>query len=142
MNTQKGLPLSKIILDTDTCIYIINKNPLQVQKRLLEYNFSDVAVSSISVAELYFGAAKSKRYAENRKLLDHFLKPLQILPFDLDASATFADIKLKLEKNRNLIGAFDMLIASHALSRNLTLITNNIKDFGRIEGLNIENWYM
>lgn len=132
--------MSKILLDTDTCIYIINNKPLHVRRHFQKYEIGDIAISSITLSELIFGIEKSKYKEENKKALQNFLNPLDILDFGYEESLVYGKLRAKLEKEKNLIGSMDMLIASHALSLGLILVTNNEKDFKRVEGLKVENW--
>lgn len=127
------------LLDTDTCIYIMKMHPALVNK-LAEIAAEDVAVSAITVSELNYGVRKSQHQAKNQRKLDMFLKPLTILDYDQKAVDEYGIIRFTLEKAGRLIGPLDMLIAAHALSRNKILVTNNEKEFQRIDRLEIENW--
>ena len=128
------------LLDTNICIYIIKKRPLDVIKTLKtkskKYNY----VSSITVAELEYGIAKSQFPEKNKIALIEFLSIFKILPFDDTDAVEFGLIKKDLEKKGKLIGPMDLLISAQAKSKNLILVTNNIKEFGRVEGLKLENW--
>lgn len=127
------------LLDTDTCIYIMKKHPAIVDK--LDFIEADeVAVSSISVSELYYGVEKSQKKKSNKKFLDNFLSPISIITYNHSAAKAYGLIRAKLETSGQIIGPLDMLIAAHALSQNLILVTNNVKEFNRIENLKIENW--
>jgi tRNA(fMet)-specific endonuclease VapC len=130
----------RYLLDTDICIYIINKQPVKVFNRLRKCSIGDVAVSSITVAELEYGAAKSSRPDQNRNALIAFLSPLEILPFDDQAAIHYGDIRSQLEKTGKMIGSMDMLIAAHARSIPLVLVTNNSSEFARVADLRVENW--
>jgi tRNA(fMet)-specific endonuclease VapC len=128
------------LLDTNICIYIIKKHPIKVLNRLRQQSIGEVAVSSITLAELEYGADKSSRPEQNRNALLSFLSPLEILAFDEMAALHYGEIRAYLEKTGKIIGAMDMLIAAHARSISLTLVTNNTKEFSRIPNLNLENW--
>ena len=128
------------LLDTNICIYIIKKNPQSVFNRLLEIPPDQLSVSAISVAELEYGVSKSSQPEKNQLALKNFLKPLSLLSFDLSATIEYGMIRSNLEKKGIPIGPLDLLIAAHAKSLNYTLVTNNEKEFSRIEGLKIENW--
>ena len=128
------------LLDTNICIYIIKKHPIKVLNRLRQQSVGEVAVSSITLAELEYGADKSSRPEQNRNALLSFLSPLEILAFDEMAALHYGEIRAYLEKTGKIIGAMDMLIAAHARSISLTLVTNNTKEFSRIPNLNLENW--
>ena len=128
------------LLDTNICIYIIKKRPLDVIKTLKtkskKYNY----VSSITVAELEYGIAKSQFPEKNKIALIEFLSIFKILPFDDTDAVEFGLIKKDLEKKGKLIGPMALLISAQAKSKNLILVTNNIKEFERVEGLKLENW--
>ena len=130
----------KYLLDTNICIYIIKKNPQSVFNRLLEIPPDQLSVSAISVAELEYGVRKSSQPEKNQLALKNFLKPLSVLSFDFNATIEYGMIRSNLEKKGIPIGPLDLLIAAHAKSLNYTLVTNNEKEFSRIEGLKIENW--
>ncbi|RPI70116.1 MAG: type II toxin-antitoxin system VapC family toxin [Ignavibacteriales bacterium] len=130
----------KYLLDTNICIYIIKRKPSQVIDKFKRQKTGNIAISSISVAELYYGVYKSLKPDENMIALQEFLAPLERLEFNNEDALAYGKIRSSLESKGSLIGAMDMLIASQALSRDLVLITNNEKEFNRIEELLIENW--
>ncbi len=130
----------KYLLDTNICIYIIKKKPEEVLKRFSKLKPGDVAISAISVAELYYGVAKSSKPNENTIALQEFLQPLVTLDFNSDDAVVYGKIRAELEAKGQMIGAMDLLIASIATSRGLTLVTNNEKEFSRIKDLKLENW--
>ena len=130
----------KYILDTNICIYIIKKKPEDVIKHFLKMKPDSIAISNITVSELYYGVAKSSRPNENTVALEQFLFPLIEIDFNKIDSIAYGTIRSQLEKEGKLIGAMDLLIASQAISRNLILVTNNEKEFNRIKNLQIENW--
>lgn len=129
-----------ILLDTNTCIYIINNRPPNVLERFRKYKAGEVGISSIAASELAYGVAKSGSL-KNRKALEMFLAPLQILPFDSQCLWFYADLRASLEKQGVSIGPMDTLIAAQALSIDGTLVTNNIKEFVRVPKLKLENWF-
>lgn len=129
-----------ILLDTNTCIYIINNRPPEVLEYFRSYKAGEVGISSIAASELAYGVAKSGSM-KNRKALDMFLAPLQILPFDSECLWFYAEIRASLEKNGLSIGPMDTLIAAQALSIDGTLVTNNLKEFSRVPKLKLENWF-
>lgn len=129
-----------ILLDTNTCIYIINNRPPNVLEKFRKYKAGEVGISSIAASELAYGVAKSGS-AKNRKALDMFLAPMQILPFDNQCLWFYADLRASLEKQGLSIGPMDTLIAAHALSIDSTLVTHNIKEFMRVPKLKLENWF-
>jgi tRNA(fMet)-specific endonuclease VapC len=128
------------LLDTNTCIFIMKKIPALV-KRFRVSQSSGIAISSITLAELEFGVSNSGEQERNRNTLLAFSTLVEILPFGASASAEYGRIRATLEKSGTPIGALDTLIAAHAKSENLTLITNNTREFQRVEGLLIEDWH-
>ncbi len=130
----------KVLLDTNICIYLIKQKPAEVLQKFVTYNVGDVGVSSITVAELQYGAQKSQRPADNEHALEQFVAPLMVLDFDYEAAKTYGRIRAVLERQGTPIGALDMLIAAHALSLDVTLVTNNEREFARVPGLTIDNW--
>jgi len=130
----------KLLLDTNICIYIINRRPEAVLKHFLAYEVGDIGISTITLSELRYGAAKSKYRDKNMKALNEFITPLEIIPFDEKAALVYGDIRAALEKTGALIGSMDMLIAAQAVADGVTLITNNIREFSRIPGLTVINW--
>ncbi|MCE7067885.1 type II toxin-antitoxin system VapC family toxin [Dyadobacter sp. CY326] len=132
----------KYLLDTNIVAYIIKKRPVEVFNKLLSVQWEEVGISSIVLAELWFGVAKSQHKEQNRMALEHFLAPFTIIDFDTKAAETYALIRADLEAKGNIIGANDLLIAAHALSHELILVTNNMKEFERVENLKIENWVL
>ena len=129
-----------ILLDTNTCIYIINNRPPNVLERFRKYKAGEVGISSIAASELAYGVAKSGSL-KNRTALEMFLAPMQILPFDSQCLWFYADLRASLEKQGLSIGPMDTLIAAQALSIDGTLVTNNIKEFMRVPKLKLENWF-
>ena len=129
-----------LLLDTDTCIYLIKNKPPEVLARFDEYAVGDIAVSSITVAELYFGARKSQRPAQNEQALEQLLLPLEILRFDFEAAMAYGRVRMALERSGTPIGPLDTLIAAHAVSLGLKLVTNNVREFERVPNLELDNW--
>ncbi|CAG5007228.1 Ribonuclease VapC2 [Dyadobacter sp. CECT 9275] len=130
----------KYFLDTNIVAYIINKRPAEVFSKFQSIAWNEISVSSIVVAELWYGVAKSEQEQRNRLALENFLRPLIVIDFDNTAAEVYAMIRVRLENKGMIIGANDLLIAAHALSLGLTLVTNNVKEFERVEDLKIENW--
>jgi len=129
----------KYLLDTNICIYLINERPKKAIAHFKRHSIGDIGISSITASELAFGIAKSGSL-KNRVALEAFLLPLQILEYDANAAMVYGDIRAALEKKGKTIGPLDMLIAAHALSRQLVLVTNNEKEFRRVDQLKVENW--
>lgn len=130
----------KYLLDTDGCIELIRRRPTRILSRLTKLQPGDVGLSSITVAELWFGVAKSADPAKNRHALEGFLEPFEIVPFDESAAKEYGEIRAALEKAGTPIGSMDLLIGAHAHSLGATLITANIREFRRIRGLRTANW--
>jgi tRNA(fMet)-specific endonuclease VapC len=128
------------MLDTNICIYIIRNKPIKVRNKFATVEPKNVCISSITSSELWYGIHKSINFEKNAIALEKFLSPLTILNYDEKASKTYGDIRSKFESKGNVIGSMDLLIAAHAASQNLTLITNNVREFKRVKGLNVENW--
>ncbi len=130
----------KYLLDTNICIYIIKQKPSIVLERLQKVKVNEIGISVITLAELEYGVAKSGFPERNKLALIQFLAPFEILPFSETAAAIYGRIRSDLEKKGQNIGPYDLLIGAQALSENLTLVTNNEREFRRIPGLMIENW--
>jgi tRNA(fMet)-specific endonuclease VapC len=129
----------RYLLDTNTCIFIMKQVP-SAMERLRAAHASGVAISTVTLAELEYGVEKSAARERNAKNLLAFSTLVEILPFDIPASSVYGQIRAALEKRGTPIGTLDMLIAAHAKSLGLTLVTNNIKEFGRVEELAVEDW--
>lgn len=127
------------LLDTNICIYVINHKPQHVFERFKQYQLGQLAISSITASELAFGVEKSGS-ERNKQALAKFLAPLDILPYDEKAVQYYAKLRHQLQSKGQTIGSLDMLIAAHTLSLDVTLVTNNMKEFERIDGLKLENW--
>tara|TARA_Y100000588_G_scaffold5513_1_gene6617 strand:- start:3149 stop:3556 length:408 start_codon:yes stop_codon:yes gene_type:complete len=130
----------RYLLDTNTCIYVIKRSPPQVYKRLQGFRIGDVGISAITFCELQFGVTNSSKPEKNQLALTEFLAPLEVLDFPSAAAVTFGEIRSCLKRAGTPIGSYDLLIAAHALEQGLTLVTNNLKEFKRVPGLQLENW--
>ncbi len=130
----------RYLLDTNTCIYVIKRSPPQVYKRLRKLRIGEVGISAITFCELQFGVTNSSKPEENQLALTEFLAPLEVLDFPSAAAITFGEIRSRLKRAGTPIGSYDLLIAAHALEQGLTLVTNNLKEFKRVPGLELENW--
>ena len=128
------------MLDTDICIYIIKRKPLHVLERLESIQPDQLSMSAITFAELMNGAKKSQRVEANVSRLNALGEILEICSFDQQAAVAYGDVRSSLEKRGEVIGPYDLLIAAHALSLDRTLITNNEREFKRVEGLEVDNW--
>ncbi|MFI4937639.1 MAG: type II toxin-antitoxin system VapC family toxin [Candidatus Berkiellales bacterium] len=130
----------KYLLDTNICIYIIKKSPASVIKKFHSLAIGDIGISTVTLAELEYGVAKSAYKHKNQEALINFVIPLEILDFDANAASTYGKIRAELERTGKPIGSMDMMIAAHALAMNVVLVTNNEKEFVRIKGIQLENW--
>jgi tRNA(fMet)-specific endonuclease VapC len=130
----------KYLLDTNICIYIIKKQPPRVIERIQGVPIEDICISTITLAELEYGVAKSAHQERNRLALLEFLTPFRLLDFDQTAAQQYGHIRSDLETHGIVIGPLDLLIAAHAQSQGLTLVTNNTREFSRIKDLEMENW--
>ena len=130
----------KYMLDTNICIYAIKNKPATVSQRLQEHSELGLCISTITLAELTHGVYKSINKEKNMDALFQFLLKIEILPFDMLAAFEYGKVCAHLQKQGTPIGPLDTLIAAHALSRSLTIVTNNVREFERVPGLIIENW--
>ena len=131
------------VLDTDTCSFIMRERPIEVLTKMQEQSFNghEITISSITYAELLLGAERSAATKKYIKLIEELVKRLDgILPWDKHVAETYAKLQSSLFKKGKPIGANDTMIASHALSVDGTLVTNNIKHFKKVPKLKIENW--
>ena len=130
----------KLMLDTNICIYLIKQQPLTVIKRFLSQPVGEIGISSITVAELAYGVSKSRHASKNRHALEQFLTPLEVAAFDQAAAWSYGRLRAQLEAKGTPIGSMDMLIAAHALSLGVRLVSNNLREFRRVPNLRLENW--
>jgi tRNA(fMet)-specific endonuclease VapC len=130
----------RYLLDTNMCIFLIKRKPESVLSRLKDALSAGVGISSITLAELEYGVQKSDHVQRNGLNLLRFLTPFEILPYDESAAREYGKIRVALERMGQPIGGLDMLIGSHAKSLPAILITNNTREFHRIDGLRVEDW--
>ncbi len=130
----------KYMLDTNVLIHLIRNNSESVREKFRLIKPDDVCISSITYAELEYGVEKSSQKEKNRVALMKVVMPIKVLPYEERAGVDYGMIRASLERDGNTIGPNDLLIASHARSLGLTLVTNNTKEFSRVKGLNLENW--
>jgi tRNA(fMet)-specific endonuclease VapC len=130
----------ELMLDTNICIYLINERSSRVLEKLVSLDPAEVAISSVTLAELQYGVEKSEARERNAKALDMFVVPMEVLPFDADAARAYGGVRADLERRGKPIGGMDLMIAAHALSARATLVTNNTREFTRVRGLLVENW--
>lgn len=129
----------KYMLDTNIAIYVIKRRPVELLQTFNTYA-GHLCISSITLAELSHGIEKSRLPERNRRNVEDFISRLEILPYDDSAAFHYGDIRAALERKGNVIGVNDLHIAGHARSRGLILVTNNIREFARVEGLRIIDW--
>jgi tRNA(fMet)-specific endonuclease VapC len=130
----------KYLLDTNICVFVIRKKSQLALQRLRQHPACVVGISTITLAELRYGADKSQDPAKNHAALNSFLAPLEVVAFDVHAAGQYGTIRADLERRGLPIGPLDMLIAAHAQSLGLILVTNNISEFSRVTGLAVEDW--
>jgi tRNA(fMet)-specific endonuclease VapC len=130
----------KVMLDTNICIYIIKQQPQDVLERFVSHPVGDIGLSVITLAELEYGVSKSSHPARNREALEQFILPLEVAAFDRPATLAYGKIRTLLEKKGRPIGSLDLLIAAHALSLGVRLVTTNVKEFKRVPSLRVDNW--
>lgn len=128
------------LLDTNICIYALKNRPPEVLQKLRQVGREAVSLSVITVMELRQGAEKSNQPVANHSRLDFFLHPMKVLPFDLESAIQGARIRAQLERQGKKIGDLDSLIAAQALAGDLILVSNNLREFNRVQGLRTENW--
>ena len=130
----------KYMLDTDMCIYMIKRKPDSPLQKLKTVLMDGVSISAITLAELEHGIALSSYPEKNADALAQFLSVIEVLSFDAKAAAQYGFIRADLQRKGNLIGQMDLLIAAHAKASGYVLVTNNTREFSRVDGLTIENW--
>lgn len=129
----------KYLLDTNVVIYVLKRRPIKVLE-IFNKNTNRMAISSIALSELVYGAEKSVKIDKNLEAIEDFISHLEVLPYDAKASQHYGQIKAALEKKGQIIGENDIHIAAHAISQGLIFVTNNLKEFKRVPNLALENW--
>ena len=129
------------LLDTNICIYFLNRTSERIVSQLKRLSPSVIKLSTITVAELFYGAEKSKSKKKNWTIIENFASIFEIIPFDEKSTKIYPKIRASLEKSGIPIGPMDLLIASISLANNFVLVTNNVKEFKRVKGLRLENWF-
>ncbi|MGQ9555287.1 MAG: type II toxin-antitoxin system tRNA(fMet)-specific endonuclease VapC [Anaerolineae bacterium] len=128
------------MLDTNIVIALIRHRPAAVLKRLTACRAGEVLLSSVTAAELWYGVERGQQRLQNEKALRQFLMPLDVVPFDEEAAVFYGAVRASLERDGTPIGPLDTMIAAHALSLGAVLVTNNMREFARVQGLRIEDW--
>ena len=131
----------KYLLDTNIVIYVLKRRPKEVLE-IFNTNASRMAISSITLSELLYGAEKSANVDKNLEAIEEFISHLEVLPYNAKASQHYGQIKAALEKKGKIIGENDIHIAAHAISQGLILVTNNLREFKRVPNLALENWVL
>jgi tRNA(fMet)-specific endonuclease VapC len=129
-----------VMLDTNTCIALIKRKPDHVVQKFSQYQLGDIGISAVTLAELRYGVSKSLHQAKNQAALDEFMLPLEFAAFDEPATAAYGALRAALEKKGTPIGSLDTMIAAHALSLGVTLVTNNTREFNRVPKLTVVDW--
>lgn len=129
----------KYMLDTNIAIYTIKNRPAAVRERFMQCQ-GQLCISSVCLMELLYGAEKSSQPARNLRDIEGFAQRLEVLPYDEAAAAHTGQIRAELERVGTPVGAYDQMIAGHARSQGLVVVTNNLHEFERVAGLRLENW--
>jgi tRNA(fMet)-specific endonuclease VapC len=127
------------MLDTNIVICVLKRRPIQVLD-IFNQNTNRMAISSITLSELIYGAEKSQNISKNLEAIEDFISHMEVLSYDQKTSQAYGQIKAKLENNGEMIGENDIHIAAHAISQGLILVTNNLNEFRRVPHLSLENW--
>ncbi len=129
----------KYMLDTNIVIYVIKRRPLEILE-VFNAHAGLMCISSITLAELLHGVEKSSMISQNMRKVEDFVSRLEVLSYDSSAASHYGDVRADLEKKGTPIGVNDLHIAGHARSEALILVSNNAREFERVEGLRLENW--
>lgn len=132
--------MTEYLLDTNICIYLIKKCPPEVFERFQQIQLQQLHIPAITVFELYYGIQRNNSHRRNLSALKNFISPLTVVDFNLESAKKAALIRDALQKKGTPIGPYDILIAAIALSLDMVLLTNNVREFERVEGLKLENW--
>ncbi len=128
------------MLDTNICIYIIKKRPESILKKFKKYRNQNVYISVITLAELQYGVERSSSKKFNQKIINDFISHLFVVPWDKESAVQYGKLRNTLNEKGTPVGNMDLMIASHALSLDFNLVTNNVKEFKRVPNLKYENW--
>jgi len=132
--------MSKYMLDTDICIFITRKSVPSLLERIESVPLERQCISVVTLAELLYGVQVSSKKKANQEVVDLFAQHIEVLEWTPDAAKHYAEIRADLKKKGQQLGANDLMIAAHARSIGAVIVTNNVKDFGRVKGLKLENW--
>jgi len=128
------------LLDTNTCIFLINKKSQELAMKIADVAIDEICVSTITQSELAYGVSKSQYKTKNAQALAKFLSTVTVLDYDTKAAEVYGEIRADLERKGEIIGPLDMLIAGHAKSAGLVIVTNNVREFKCVDGLMVEDW--
>lgn len=128
------------MLDTDTCVFVLRRSSEVLLERIQQVPIEQQIISMVTLAELLYGVLESNKKKANRAGADAFVRHVTVKDWSRDAAEHYAEIRADLKKKGQMIGANDLMIAAHARSLDATVVTNNVKDFGRVKGLKVENW--
>lgn len=128
------------MLDTDTCAFLLRRTSDALLERIQAVPLAQQAISVVTYAELLYGVQVSSKKKANHEAVEALVRHIQVLQWSQDAARHYAEIRADLKKKGSMIGANDLMIAAHARSLAAVVVTNNTKDFGRIKGLEVENW--
>ena len=128
------------MLDTNMCIYIIKKRPIGLLEKFNSIPENSLCISVVTYAELQYGVERSSSKKMNQEIIKDFISRLTVLSWDMEAASHYGKIRSNLEKKGTPIGNMDLMIAAHALSQTCTIVSNNLREFKRVEGLKYENW--
>lgn len=128
------------MLDTNICIYIIKKRALSLLEKFNSIPKNDLCISVVTYTELQYGIERSSSKKMNQAIIDAFVSRLEVYQWDMEAARLYGKIRTNLEKKGIPIGNMDLMIAAHALSRDCTVVSNNLREFKRVESLSYENW--
>ncbi len=128
------------MLDTNMCIYIIKKRPIGLLEKFNSIPKNSLCISVVTYAELQYGVERSSSKKMNQKIIKDFISRLIVLSWDMDAAGQYGKIRSNLEKKETPIGNMDLMIAAHALSQKCIIVSSNLREFKRVEGLKYENW--
>lgn len=129
-------------LDSNICVYFLKGLYPSIKKNIQNTNPNNIKIPSIVKAELLYGAEKSQQKAKNLSIINRFLEPFEIIPFDNDCSIIYSKIRSAMELKGTIIGPNDYIIAATVLAKNGILVTHNTKEFGKVKNLKIEDWTM
>ena len=132
--------LPEYLIDTDTCIYITKRKPATVINKFKQLQVGAVVMSAVNYGELYYGSEKSEHPKKAYAALESLIGVIPVLPLSPEMAKHYGRIRSYLEKKGKIIGNNDLWIAAHCLTLNVTLVTNNVREFQRVPKLRVENW--